>query len=94
MSKIKCGKAGSSCNLIQETNKLCLKFPKYHIKIVLSKKNALIFVLKSFFLLTISLLITETLVRLYYVFSENYSAVYLINSGTFYRLFVSFLEKK
>ena len=38
-----------------------------------------IFVLKSPFLA----LITETLVRPNYVFSENYSAVHLINSVTF-----------
>ena len=41
-----------------------------------------IFVLKSPFLAN-SLLIMETLVRLNYVFSENYSAVHLINSVTF-----------
>ena len=47
------------------------------------------------FLLTNSLVIMETLVRPNYVvlfFFENYSAVHLINSGTFIDLFSLFLK--
>ena len=61
-------------------------------KKVLSPIKICIFVLKSLFLLTNSLVIMETLVPPNYVFSENYSAVHLINSGTFIKLLFPFLK--